>query len=59
MFSEPLVAPPWPRRLAADPASTTAVLDPIEGLGDDDGRRDYLSLMQQNLAALQQANGCS
>jgi zinc transport system substrate-binding protein len=34
------------------------VLDPIEGLTDETADQDYLSLMQDNLRALQEANGC-
>ena len=37
---------------------TTAVLDPIEGLSDETADEDYLSLMRENLAALEEANGC-
>ena len=35
------------------------MLDPIEGLTDETADEDYLSLMRENLAALQEANGCS
>jgi zinc transport system substrate-binding protein len=35
------------------------VLDPIEGLSEDTAQEDYLSLMRENLSALQEANGCS
>ena len=45
--------------LAADLGLETAVLDPIEGLGDETADEDYLSLMRANLAALQKANDCS
>jgi zinc transport system substrate-binding protein len=34
------------------------VLDPLEGLADETAGEDYASLMEQNLAALQTANGC-
>ena len=34
------------------------MLDPIEGLSDDTADEDYLSLMEANLEALQEANGC-
>ena len=36
-----------------------AVLDPIEGLSDDDPDDDYLGLMRENLAALKKAGECS
>jgi len=45
--------------LAADLGVETAVLDPIEGLSDETADEDYLSLMRENLTALQKANGCS
>jgi zinc transport system substrate-binding protein len=45
--------------LADDLGVETAVLDPIEGLSDETADEDYLSLMRENLTALQQANGCS
>ena len=35
------------------------MLDPIEGLTDEDADADYLGLMRENLAALQTAGGCS
>ena len=59
VFSERLVSPKMAETLADDLGVTTAVLDPIEGLSDDTAEEDYLSLMRANLAALQQANGCS
>ena len=34
------------------------MLDPIEGLTDETADEDYLSLMEANLAALEEANGC-
>jgi zinc transport system substrate-binding protein len=58
VFSERLVSPRLTRSLASDMGITTAVLDPIEGLSDQTSGEDYLSLMKQNLAALQKANGC-
>nr|MBA3991662.1 zinc ABC transporter substrate-binding protein [Propionibacteriales bacterium] len=32
---------------------------PIEGLASEDSDDDYISLMRQNLAALQKANDCT
>lgn len=58
VFSERLASPAMAESLASDTGVETAVLDPIEGPGDGDGATDYVALMQQNLAALQQANGC-
>ena len=59
VFSERLVSAKTADTLADDLDVSTAVLDPIEGLSDDTADEDYLSLMRENLAALQQANGCS
>jgi zinc transport system substrate-binding protein len=59
VFSERLVSPKMAQTLADDLGVTTAVLDPIEGLSDETAEEDYLSLMRENLTALQQANGCS
>jgi zinc transport system substrate-binding protein len=58
VFSERLVSPKLTAQLADDMGITTAVLDPIEGLSDQTSDEDYLSLMRENLSALQQANGC-
>lgn len=59
VFSERLVSPKMAETLADDLGVSTAVLDPVEGLSDDTADEDYLSLMRENLTALQQANGCS
>ena len=58
VFSERLASSKMADTLASDLGLTTAVLDPIEGLSDETAGEDYLSLMAQNLAALQEANGC-
>jgi zinc transport system substrate-binding protein len=58
VFSERLASPALADTLASDLGITTAVLDPIEGLSDETANEDYLSLMRENLAALQKANGC-
>ena len=58
VFSERLVSPRLAQTLADDLGITTAVLDPIEGLSDETADEDYLSLMRENLAALEEANGC-
>ena len=44
--------------VAAEAGVRTAVLDPLEGLGDETADEDYLSLMRANLAALVRANDC-
>ncbi|PKH42838.1 zinc transport system substrate-binding protein [Nocardioides alpinus] len=59
VFSERLVSAKMAETLADDLGVSTAILDPIEGLSDDTTDEDYLSLMSENLTALQQANGCS
>lgn len=58
VFSERLASPELTETLADDLGISTAVLDPIEGLSDETAEEDYLSLMEQNLDALRQANGC-
>ncbi len=57
VFSEPL-EPDLVAALASDLDLATATLDPIEGLTDETSDEDYLSLMQSNLDALREANGC-
>ena len=58
VFSERLASPAMAEALASDTGVETAVLDPLEGPGEGDAAGDYVALMQQNLAALQRANGC-
>ena len=58
VFSERLASPAMAETLAADLGVGTAVLDPFEGLIDQTAGQDYLSLMRDNLAALEKANGC-
>ena len=58
VFSETLASPEMAETLSSDLGLQTAVLDPIEGLSDETADEDYLSLMRQNLEALQEANGC-
>jgi zinc transport system substrate-binding protein len=58
VFSERLAPPRLSQTLAEDMGITTEILDPIEGLTDETAGEDYLSLMEQNLAALERANGC-
>jgi zinc transport system substrate-binding protein len=59
VFSERLVSPRLSQTLADDLGIATAVLDPVEGLSDETADEDYLSLMRENLRALERANGCS
>lgn len=58
VFSETLGSPRFTRPLADDLGLRTDVLDPLEGLASEGDTSDYLSLMRDNLAALQEANGC-
>lgn len=58
VFHERLASPRLAEVLADDLGLRTAVLDPVEGLSDQTAEDDYLSLMRQNLAALESANGC-
>ena len=58
VFSETLGSRQLADAIAGDLGIETAVLDPVEGLGDATDDEDYLSLMRANLAALQEANRC-
>jgi zinc transport system substrate-binding protein len=58
VFSERLASPAMAESLASDTGVETAVLDPLEGPGEGDDAGDYVALMEQNLAALREANGC-
>jgi zinc transport system substrate-binding protein len=60
IFYESLVPPELAETLAREAGVDTAVLDPIEGLGEEeiaDGA-SYVSVMRDNLAALQTALDC-
>lgn len=59
VFSERLASKALTESLARDLGLRTAVLDPVEGLTSDDSSENYLSLMRENLTALQEANGCT
>ena len=59
VFSETLGSKEYAETLANDLGVEAAVLDPIEGLPDESSDEDYLSLMRENLAALQKANDCT
>lgn len=59
IFNETLASPKLADTLASDVGITTAVLDPIEGLTSKDPDADYLSLMRDNLRAIQKAGGCT
>nr|BFF23987.1 zinc ABC transporter substrate-binding protein [Glycomyces mayteni] len=61
IFFETLVSPDIADTLAAESGATTAVLNPLEGLTDDqaDAGDDYFTVMRENLAALQTALGAA
>jgi zinc transport system substrate-binding protein len=61
VFYETLVSPDVAETLAREADVETAVLNPIEGLTDDevDAGDDYTSIMRDNLAALREALGCT
>jgi len=61
VFTETLVSPKIADTLAREAGARTAVLDPIEGLTPDEVKagKTYLSVMEDNLHALQAALGCS
>ncbi len=60
VFYETLVSPKVAESLAREAGVGTAVLDPLEGLSEDDIRagKSYVSVMRDNLAALRLALGC-
>lgn len=60
IYSETLVSPKVAETLAADLGLETATLDPLEGLSDDAtaAGADYLSVMRENLAALEEGLVC-
>lgn len=61
VFFEELVAPDVAEALARETGASTAVLNPIEGLTDEQraAGKDYQAVMRDNLAALRKALGCS
>ena len=58
IFTEELVSPAVAETVADETGADVATLDPIEGLSDDTANETYVSLMEQNLDALKEANGC-
>lgn len=60
VFTEALASPDVAQTLAAEAGAAFAVLDPLEGLAQDriDAGEDYLSVMRDNLAVLQEGLGC-
>ena len=60
VFFETLVSPKLAETVAREAGARTAVLNPIEGLTQEelDRGENYFSLMRRNLQALRQALGC-
>jgi zinc transport system substrate-binding protein len=59
VYTETLVDPAVAETVAEEAGVRTAVLDPLEGLTDDSAGADYLSVMREDLATLQEGQGCS
>lgn len=61
IFFETLVSPKLSETIATEVGAKTLVLDPIEGLSDDDIKqgKNYFSVMEDNLKNLQIALECS
>jgi zinc transport system substrate-binding protein len=61
VFFETLVSPKLAQTVAREAGAETAVLDPIEGLTEDEADKgaDYFSVMRANLAALRRALRCT
>jgi zinc transport system substrate-binding protein len=60
IFTETLLPADVAETVAAETGTSTAVLDPLEGLTQEriDAGEDYLSVMRENLAALEQGLRC-
>lgn len=60
VFTETLVSPRIARTLAREAGVRTAVLNPLEGLTDEQlaGGEDYVSVMRDNLRVLERSLGC-
>jgi zinc transport system substrate-binding protein len=60
IFYETLVSPKVAESLAREAGVRTAVLDPLEGLTEEEQQagRTYVSAMRENLAAIRSALGC-
>lgn len=59
IFTEELVSPAIADTIANETGAVTATLDPIEGLSETTKNETYLTLMRNNLEALQKANTCA
>lgn len=61
IFFETLVSPKLSETIANEVGAKTLVLDPLEGLSDDDKKlgKNYFTVMEDNLKTLQEALQCS
>lgn len=60
IYVEPLVSPRLAQTVARETGTRTAVLNPLEGLTENELERgdDYFSVMRRNLEALREGLGC-
>jgi zinc transport system substrate-binding protein len=60
IYFETLISPRLAETVARETGAKTGVLDPLEGLSEDDleGGADYLSVMRENLASLRRGLEC-
>jgi len=58
VYTETLADPAVAETVAAEAGVRTAVLDPLEGLTDESAGDDYLAVMRENLATLQEGQSC-
>ena len=61
VYTEPLLAPEIGETVAREAGVQTAVLDPLEGLTEEqlDRGENYFTVMRANLAVLREGLGCS
>ena len=61
VFFETLISPKLAETVAREAGVETAVLDPLEGIGESEiaAGADYFSVMRANLATLREALGCT
>ncbi len=61
IFFESLVSPKLSETIAHEVGAKTLVLDPLEGISDDESKqgKNYLTVMEENLSNLQEALQCS
>ena len=60
VFVEPLLSPEIGETVAREAGAETAVLNPLEGLTEEelDRGEDYFTVMRANLEALREGLGC-